>query len=288
MKFKTIFILFNAVVLFSFLFIFLVPIFLLGGAYAAGFWKSNWFLAVFFVMILGVLNTFFISNWKLFELVEREDWAALSEWLEVKIFKTGSFRSQHVRLYVNAAMLRSDLAAIDRLETLLREKKPGLLRKLAVLFGVGYLLRNDPDASIAFFTPFLESREVEARAWLWFDYSFNLILRNRGGEALPWLRKAAAQREPVLALLAAYMMSTLVAGSLPTETEGEAVRRSANELREGLRKRFSPERWSREVEKSKSDVHVVILSRLIDDAGSWMFEKSDEAASARTDGAPSA
>ena len=272
MKFKTIFFLFNAVVVFSFLFIFLFPLFILGVEYAAGFWKANWFLGVFFLTILGVLNAFFLSNWKLFELVEREDWPALTAWLDKRIFERGVLRGQYIRLYVNAAMLRSDLEAIDRLETLLRGEKPALLRRLAVLFGIGYLLRNKPDASLAFFEPFLEAPEVEERGWLWLDYSFNLILRNRTAEALPWLRRAVSRKDPVLALLAAYMTAHLVAPSLGAEVERDEALRSAEDFREGLRKRFNAERWSREVEKAKNDVHVVILSRLIDDAGRWLFD----------------
>jgi hypothetical protein len=272
MKFKTIFILFNAVVLFSFVFIFLFPLFLLGGAYTLGLWKSNWFLAVFFLVVLGALNAFFLSNWKLFELVEKEDWEALSRWLDTRIFEKGSYRSQYIRLYVNSAMLRSDLAAIDRLEALLREKKPAVLRRQAVLFGVGYLLRNDPDASLRFFEPFLESPDVEARGWLWFDYSFNLVLKNRGEEALPWLRRAASQRDAVLVLLSVYLLGTLVFSAFPDGPEKQSVGSFAEERRKSLRKRYSPERWSREVEKAKNDVHVVILSRLIDDAGRWLFD----------------
>lgn len=275
MKFKTIFILFNAVVVFSFVFIFLFPLFLLGGEYALGFWKSNWFLALFFLVILGVLNGFFLSNWKLFELVEKEDWKALSDWLRVRIFEKGSIRGQYVRLYVNAAMLQSDLGAIDRLESLLREKKPALLRRQAVLFGVGYLLRNDSDASLKFFEPYLEASDVEARGWLWFDYGFSLILKNRAAEALPWLRKAAANRDHVLSLLSVYLAGNLAAASLPSLAGKEEAESFARERRESLRKRFTPERWSREVEKAKNDVHVVILSRLIDDAGRWLFDASE-------------
>lgn len=276
MKFKTIFILFNAVVLFSFMFIFLIPLFLLGGEYTLGLWKSNWFLAIFFLAILGALNFFFLSNWKLFEYVEREDWESLNTWLSRRMFEKGSFRNQYIRLYVNAAMLRSDLAAIDRLEAVLSEKKPERLRRQAVLFGVGYLLRNDPDASLRFFEPFLKASNVEAQGWLWFDYAFNLVLKNRGGEALPWLRKASAQRDSVLALLAIYMMGTLVVASLGEGAERDSVQALVKTRRDSLRKRFTPARWSREVEKAKNDVHVVILSRLIDDAGRWLFEAPKE------------
>ena len=283
MKFKTIFFLFNAVVAFSFLFIFLFPLFILGGEYALGFWKANWFLGILFLVILGVLNGFFLSNWKLFHLVEREDWSALTSWLEDRIFNKGSIRGQYVRLYVNTAMLRSDLVALDRLEALLREKKPRLLRRLAVLFGVGYLLRNDADASLSFYEPFLESPEVEARGWLWLDYSFNLILRNRAAEALPWLKRAAGRKDPVLSLLASYLTANLVAPALPVKADRTEARASAERDRERLSQRFDSERWSREVEKAKNDVHVVILSRLIDDAGRWLFDRSADSEAPRSD-----
>ncbi len=69
MKFKTIFILFNAVIIFSFLIIYFMPLMMLGWEYATVFWSKNWFLPLLFAGVLALLNTYFISNWKLFSLL---------------------------------------------------------------------------------------------------------------------------------------------------------------------------------------------------------------------------
>ena len=48
MKFKTIFILFNIVIIASFAIIFFMPLMMLGWDYTAIFWKNNWFLPIVF------------------------------------------------------------------------------------------------------------------------------------------------------------------------------------------------------------------------------------------------
>ena len=69
MKFRTIFILFNVVIIVSFLFVFLLPLFLLGPESSLGFWKGNWYLALFFLALIAGLNAFFIVNRQTFVLV---------------------------------------------------------------------------------------------------------------------------------------------------------------------------------------------------------------------------
>ncbi len=77
MKFKAIYILFNVVLVVSFLVIFLMPVFLLGSDYFSLFWTRNWVIAVVFVVTLAALNTYFLLNWGLFTRLEREDWPGL-------------------------------------------------------------------------------------------------------------------------------------------------------------------------------------------------------------------
>ena len=82
MKFKTIFIIFNVVIVFSFLFIFFMPLFLLGGDYFVDFFFNNWFIGILFVITLFIFNFYFLQNWQLFRLLENEDWNKLIEFLE--------------------------------------------------------------------------------------------------------------------------------------------------------------------------------------------------------------
>lgn len=272
MKFRTIYILFNVVVVISFLFVFFMPFFLLGPEYSLSFWKANWYLALIFIFVIGALNAFFLANWKIFTLVEKEDWNSLSVYLVDRIFSRKSYGNRHVSLLVNAYLLESDVEGIGRLEAELAAHRPELLRKNAVLFGVTRLLRNKPEDAAAFFKPYLDDARVESRDWLRFDYGFSLVLQRHIVESTPFLREGAASRDAVLSLLSAYLLGSLAAAAAPTSEEGDKLRALAESTREALRKRFSLPRWNREVERAKGEIHIVVLSKLIDDAGAWLFE----------------
>ena len=276
MKFRTIFILFNVVILISFCFVFFFPFFVLGTESSFAFWKGNWYLALFFILLLGALNAFFVLNRKVFTLVEREDWAALSAHLSEEILGKGRFRASYVRLLVNASLLRSDVECIDRLEAVLFEKKPALLRANALLFGVTRLLRNRPAEAEAFFARYLDAKDVESREWLRFDYAFSLVLQKRVADAIPLLKEGCGSRDAVLALLSAYLLGSLgAAGASGSERAELAGLAESSKAR--LVSRFDAQRWSKEVERAKGEVHIVILSKLIDDAGRWLFAPAEVA-----------
>lgn len=277
MKFRTIFILFNVVILTSFLFVFFLPIFLLGAGSSLAFWKGNWYLALLFLALLGGLNAFFLLNKKTFTLVEREDWGALSAHLVGLMVPKGRFSSSRVRLLVNAYLLQSDIGGIEDLEAELKAKKPALLRRNALLFGVTRLLRNKSEEAEAFFAPYLEAKDVDSRPWLRFDYGFSLVLQKRPAEALPYLEEGASSRDPVLCLLAAYLLGSVGAASASAAEEKSSLAAKAEAARLRLRKRYSSSAWSKEVERAKSEVHIVILSRLIDDAGRWLCAEPEQA-----------
>jgi hypothetical protein len=278
MKFRTIFILFNVVILTSFLFVFFLPLFLLGSESSLSFWKGNWYLAGLFLALLAGLNSFFLVNRKTFQLVEREEWGELSAHLVGLMFPKGRFSGSRVRLLVNAYLLQSDIAGIERLETELAAKRPDILRKNALLFGVTRLLRNRAADAEAFFASYLDAKDVESREWFRFDYGFSLVLQKKIAEALPYIEEGCAARDAVLCLLAAYLLGTVGAASASDEAGAEAAQAKAEAVRARLAKRYSSARWSGEVERAKSEVHIVILSKLIDDAGRWLYEAPKVAA----------
>jgi len=271
MKFKTIFILFNIIILFSFLFIFLLPLLLLDASYSLLFWAKNWPLALFFVAILFVFNLFFASNWKLFLLVEKEDWPKLAELLRIELFQKHRFTRRNIRLFINASLLRSDMASVDSLEALLRERDPRTLRREATLFGTSWLLRNDNAGAEKFLEPWLSAKGVENQDWILFYYAFIMILQKKSAEAIPHLEKLLASSDTVLALLSIYLYGSLCTAAEKDPLERGRMAAVAEAKRSALAKKFSAERWSKETERAKGEVHIVILSKLIDEAGAWMF-----------------
>lgn len=274
MKFKTIFILFNIIIIISFLFIFFMPVLMLGTAYGLSFWQKNWPLAIFFMAILSAFNLFFIANWRVFSLIESEQWDELNKVLGHRLFEKRSFSRRNVRLYVNACLLRSDSAAIERLQHALEEHKPGLLKREATLFGTAWLLRNDPVGAEAFLGQWLSQKGVDNHAWLRFYYAFSLILQKRAAEASPHLEALLASGDKVLALLAAYLFGSLCAVASSDTAETQRIQSMAEARRQELAQTFTAERWSKETERSKAEVHVVVLTKLIDEAGGWMFRGS--------------
>lgn len=276
MKFRTIFILFNIVLVFSFSFMFLMPFFLLGASYLAEFWVKNWPLAAFFIAVLVAFNVFFARNWRLFMLVEAEDWQALSAWLKEAMFKRGALNRRYAKLYVNACLLRSDLSGVAELEKELAAKKPGLLARDAALFVAARLLGNDHAGVESLAGAYAANPRADNRPWLRFYEAFARVLQKRAAEAAPAMGELAGDKDPPLALLASYLLAGLCASALRGE-EREAARAKALSSKAGLVKRYGREAWAREIAKAKAEVHIVILSKLLDEAGAWLFAQ-DEAA----------
>ncbi len=271
MKFKTIFALFNAILIFSFAFIFFMPFLLLGAEYSMPFWAKNWPLFLFFTAVLIGFNAFFVSNWQLFTLLESEDWDALGDLLGARVFEKKRYDRRTVRLLVNTALLRGDMAVVEKLESVLRSEKPVALRRDAVLFGAAKLLKNDTQASVVFLDEFADGKGVENPAWIAFYHAFSLVLVKRSPEAAPELEALIGSRDHVLAVLSAYLLGTLCAPSAAA-VERDRLVGLAEARRADLFKRFGAIKWAREVERAKGEIHVVILSRILDEASAWLLK----------------
>ena len=103
MKFKTIFFLFNGIILFSFLFIALMPLFVLGGEYTRIFWGENWFLALLFLIFISVLDAYFMMNWKMFSYLKKEDWPGLTAYLEKEIYEKQRLSARNIKMMINTS-----------------------------------------------------------------------------------------------------------------------------------------------------------------------------------------
>ncbi len=270
MKFKTIFILFNFILIFSFSFIFLMPFFLLGGEYTLAFWLKNWPLFLFFAAVLVGFNVFFVFNWRLFTLLESEDWNALGILLGDRVFNKKRYDRRTVRLLVNTALLRGDMETVSRLEKTLHDMRPAALRRDAVLFGAARLLRNDAAASEAFMAEFSDGKGVENPAWIGFYHAFSMILQGKAAKAAPMLKPFLGSRDTILAALSAYLYATLCSVGLePAERQAQAAEAETRRL--AIVARYPGVKWAREVERAKTEIHIVILSKILDEASTWLF-----------------
>jgi hypothetical protein len=269
MKFKTLFLMFNAVVLFSFLLVFLSPLFVLGMSSFLLFWKANWLLGIAFIIILVGLNTFFALNWKLFSLLENEDWPGLSAYLGERIKSGKPYGEREIKLYLNTLLLLSDVSSIDLLEQQLKTTKPKLLEKKALFFGITRLLKNDYAQAESFLAPYVGKKGVNDADWLRFDYCFALALQKRWADAYQALRPLDGAKSPVLRALGGSFIS-LMYPQLP-EADREQAQAESAKIKADLTKKVNKSRWDKEVRYAKEDIQGVILAKVIDEAGTWLF-----------------
>lgn len=270
MKFKTIFIIFNSVLVFSFLFIFFMPLVLLGGEYFSIFASKNWIAAILFLTTLIIINVYFISNWKLFSLLEGENWPELIMYLEDRILFKSIIRAGTLKMLINAYLITSNTQKIVKLESHVKEKRPSLLKNFALQFGIPYLLKSEPEVSEKYFGRILSEPGVKNRGWIRWNYAFSLMQQKQFEAArVELLNLFDSSRDPLLKLLTLYMLDSY-SGSDP-ELE-EKIRRSKIRLKE----QYSEDKWREKINRGSKNMQVIILSQIIRDATRWLFNSKLE------------
>lgn len=276
MKFKTIFLLFNIVILLSFGFIFVMPLIVFGLDYAFLFWGQNWYLALAFFVILGALDSYFFINWKLFRLLEREDWSGLMTFLEALLEKKKVLSLQKTKIYINACLILQKPGKIDDLRRRYLEKKPAFLPKVALNLGLPLILEGKAQEIEDYFSPFVNAGKKYADGpWMQWALAFALLLRqefNPGKEILFAL--AGRKKEPVLQLLTLYLLNNL------RESDPE-VRRVLDPFALELKGRLTDKEWDSHIEGMKEKIILVLfMNKLIGEARTWLagFKAQEEKA----------
>ncbi|GHV94521.1 hypothetical protein AGMMS50293_08410 [Spirochaetia bacterium] len=270
MKFKHLIIIFNIVIIFFLSAVALLPVLFMGSDFALVFWQSGWPLALILVLALVVLNVFFLQNYRLFMLLEREDWPALVDHLEQTVLGKGRYSYRRVRLLVNSYLVMSDSAAVLRLESKVAIAKPALLESNALAFGAARILGGDLKGAAEFFQTRLEKGKAAETQWIRWFYGFSLVLASVFDKAEGEFKAlASASNDAIIAGLSAYFLAnTLLKHSLnPAE-----CRSLADGGHERVKKTLKNiEGWKKEAAKVETEVHAAIIKKYIDEAGIWLF-----------------
>lgn len=270
MKFKVIFGLFNFVIVISFLLVALLPVFAIGPDYAAVFWSDNWPLAGAFVLVLIVLNGYFIANWQLFNRLESQDWDGLTGYLEQRVFHQSKLSAQNVRILINAYVVRARPERVHELERHLRSRKERLVRKFGLEFGVSHLLSGESDRIVSFFDDLRGRVRGSRREWAEWNYAFGLTLDQRLADARKVLiRLASGARDRIVRALSLYLLS-----NFSGDDEITSVLESGRA--ELLRLLPTREKWRRQVEKHGGELQVLAVSRIIEEAAQWLYGDGGE------------
>lgn len=270
MKFKTIFIVFNLVIVFSFAFIFFMPLLMLGQGYFPLMLEQNLIPALLFVFTLIIINSYFLSNWKLFNLLEAENWPQLIEFLEEEIFTRNRIRGSYIKMLINAYLLSSAIEKITSLEAHIAERKPLLINRYAIHFGIPYLLKRSPGEAENYFSKLIAASKVHSRVWVQWNYAFSLMQQHKFDDAKEILMALAENRKDhLLLLLTLYLLDSF--------SKNDAVVAAAVSAGcEYLKKRYTQNSFQKKLERSHKNIEVLLLSRIFDDALGWLFPHNND------------
>ncbi len=271
MKFKTVFVVFNTIVLLSFLMVFALPFFILDGDHASSFWQNNWYVLLALVLVLAVVNSYFIANWRLMVLLEREDWPAVGEYLEKVVIRRKNWSPRLVHLLASTYLVLSDITALRTLETKAAREKPRALEDHALVFGIGRILAKDSAGARSFFSERIERAGRRADDWLRWYHGFSALLdHDHEAAAEAFISLAPLSKDYLLMALSLYYLEDLV-DVLPSDAASN-VSRIMPLLKDRILKRF-PHRgdWERELARSRTDIHVVVLSRTVADTSKRLY-----------------
>ena len=267
LKFKIIFISFNILLVFSFLIIFLLPVFMLGSEYALQFLQSSWWVAVIFLVILVFINLIYFLNRRILTYLEDENWPELKILLEQKIFSENKTRKMFIRLYISTCIATSAVDDISLLEKRFRKDNPKALKDWALQLGLPHLLKNDARGMKDYFGEFI-SLETDDAKWIKWNYCFALLLLRETEEAVVILKSLAEEKkDSLLRLSSLYMLS-------PFSGE-EDVKAILENGRSELSTSMTRDLFARELDKQKDNVQTLFLSKILSEAVDWLYSEQE-------------
>ena len=276
MKFKYIIIGFNILIILFLLVIALTPVIILGSEIAVKFWISGWPLALVLLASLICLNVFFLLNRRLFMLLEKEDWPALIDYLERRIYGKDRYAPRLVRLLANSYIILSDSAGVLRLEKKISQAKPALLDRFALIFGAARILDGDSAGAAAFFSTRLEKGKPGDPQWVRMFYAFSLLVSRAFEKAeTEFCALAIAGGNPLITGLSAFFLSETLCKFSGHPEECRDIAEQAR--RRVTAKLVKPQDWHREAVKIETEIHAAVIKKFIDQCAQWLYaEESNE------------
>lgn len=230
-------------------------------------------LLIFTVLLLGSLGIFFFFNYRLFSLLEREDWPALAYYLEQKIFVKGRYNTRNVRLLASSYLVISDYQSVLKLESKAQLAKPSVIGKNVLIFGAARVLSGKHTEATAFFKTYLDKGNVKSKAgqWVRWYYGFSQLLSGAFTAVKPEFSSLIDSSNDVFITgLSAYFLQSSISKYCENPDECIAAAKKGKERVISALK--SIEGWKKEADKMGTEIHIAIIKKYIDEAGVWVFD----------------
>jgi hypothetical protein len=247
-----------------------LPVLLAGPQYAANFRYITLPLMIFMGLVLVGMSVFFILNYRLFTLLEREDWPALSYYLEKKIYVKGRYDSRKVRLLAGSYMVVSDYASVLKLENKAHAVKPSVIRKNVLIFGAARILSGNQKDAAVFFKTYLDEGKSSDKPWIRWYYGFSHLLCGNFYLAEPeFMSLAVSSRSALITGLSAFFLDTSLLKHSQKPDECSAIAENGrNRVKKAKKKK---KKWKNELDRMGNEIHITIIKKYIIDAGNWVF-----------------
>ena len=273
MKFKYLIIAFSILIVLFLLIANMLPVFIPDMAQAANLRQLTLPLLILMSVILVSFGIFFLINYRLFLLLEREDWPALAYYLEQKIFVKNRYNSWFVKLLASSYMVISDYPSVLKLENKAFLAKKSVVEKNVLIFGSSRVISGDYKGAAAFFKAHLDSGKLKKhdREWVRWLYGFSLLLEGDFDKAeQEYLSLVVSSGSALITGISAYFLANNLAGkSLKQQDCLAAAENGRSRVVNALKRHGS---WKKEVKKTENEIHVAIARKYIDRAGIWLFQ----------------
>jgi len=224
-------------------------------------------------LLLGGMGLFLFFNYRLLSLLEREDWPALTCYLEQKIYVKGRFSKRNVRLLASSYLVMTDYLSVIKLESKTIQFRPSTVDDNILLFGAARVLSGSHSDAVAFFKTHLEKGKIKAKneQWVRWYYGFSMLLAGSFNMAKPeFASLAVSSSDALITGLSAYFLDNSIAKYCENPAESRSAAESGrtrvvNALKNLLN-------WKKETDNMSSDIHVAIIKKYINEAGEWLFK----------------
>ena len=272
MKFKYLIVVFTIIISIVILVTALLPLIMYRPEFVINFRYITLPLLLFMGLFLTCMCIYFFINYRLFSLLEREDWPALAYYLEQKIYLKRKYSNKNVRLLASSYLVISDYQSVLKLENKAILAKPSVVYKNLLIFGAARILSGSHTDAAGFFKSNMGKCEKKDKQWLNWFYGFSMLLSGDFNQAEPDFLSLAVSSDNVLitGLSSYFLHSSIEKRSINPD--------KCSEIAENGRKRVlntvkTIENWGKETDKVGAEIHIAIIRKYIDEAGKWLFSK---------------
>ena len=253
-----------------------MPLLMLGKDLAIGFWRSSWYVVPVIFLALALIDLYFALNYRVYALLEKEDWPALIRELEQKVLQKNRYNSRLVKLLISSYLVLSDIKSVTELEKKLAIARKSLLDENALSFAAARILGKDYQGAAEFLAPKCpEGAKFKSGSseWLYWYYGFSLLLARRFNEAADvFIPLAREGRYGIPSGLSAYFLSDNLSAFLPLRSEKlqEEAKSARGRVKRSLRRRSD---WDRELKRLDTEVYAAVLKTYTGKAADYLYRE---------------